>query len=70
MPGSKGGYVLVSDAKKKFMPENLAFPASLIGLEKIDDDTNTEDLGKTDSDNTNTVSDVSLDNNNDEEKKD
>ena len=70
VPGSKGGYVLVSDAKKKFMPENLAFPASLIGLEKIDDDTNTKDLGKTDSDNTNTVSDVSLDNNNDEEKKD
>ena len=70
VPGSKGGYVLVSDAKKKSMPENLAFPASIIGSEEIDDDTNTEDLRKTDGDNTNTVPDGSLDDNNDEEKKD
>ena len=70
VPGSKGGYVLVSDAKKKSMPENLAFPASIIGSEEIDGDTNTEDLRKTDGGNTNTVPDGSLDDNNDEEKKD
>jgi len=68
VPGSKGGYVLVSDAKKKSMPENLAFPASILGVEEIEDDRETDDLSKTNSDNT--VSDVPLGDGNDEEKKD
>ena len=29
VPGSKGGYVLVSDAKKKTLPESVPFPAGL-----------------------------------------
>ncbi len=28
VPGSEGGYVLISDAKKKLNPENLPFPAA------------------------------------------
>lgn len=31
IPGSEGGYVLISDAKKKKMPKDLPFPAALRG---------------------------------------
>ncbi len=31
VPGSKGGYVLVSDAKKRALPEAAPFPAGLVG---------------------------------------
>lgn len=31
VPGSKGGYVYISDAKKKAQPEDLPFPAAIVG---------------------------------------
>ena len=33
VPGSKGGYVLVSDAVKRALPEDAPFPAGLVGSE-------------------------------------
>ena len=31
MPGAKGGYVLISDAKKRAMPDGLPFPGAIRG---------------------------------------
>jgi len=31
VPGSKGGYVYISDAKKKAGPDDLPFPAAIVG---------------------------------------
>ena len=36
VPGSKGGWVLVSDALKKPVPENAPFPAGLLNVESGD----------------------------------
>jgi large subunit ribosomal protein L3 len=31
VPGAKGGFILVSDAKKRRLPEDAPFPAGLVG---------------------------------------
>ncbi len=43
VPGSKGGYVLVSDAKKKAVPDGVPFPAALRGAEEAADQAPADD---------------------------
>ena len=43
VPGAKGGYVLVSDAKKKPLPEDAPFPAGLRGGAAAEDADETAD---------------------------
>ncbi|HCS71139.1 MAG TPA: 50S ribosomal protein L3 [Rhodospirillaceae bacterium] len=38
VPGSKGGFVLISDAVKKAQPEGLPFPAALKGGQDVSED--------------------------------
>ena len=39
VPGSKGGYVLVSDAKKRPLPEAAPYPAAIVGAESPAEET-------------------------------
>jgi large subunit ribosomal protein L3 len=43
VPGSKGGYVLVSDAKKKAVPDGVPFPAALRGAAEAADQAPADD---------------------------
>jgi large subunit ribosomal protein L3 len=44
VPGSKGGYVLVSDAQKKAVPDGVPFPAALRGAPAAADEAPAEDV--------------------------
>jgi len=53
VPGSAGGYVLLSDALKKKQPEDLPFPASIVSgtsLEKEVEATDSEEPSKVNED--------------------
>jgi large subunit ribosomal protein L3 len=47
VPGSKGGYVRISDAVKKKLPDGAPFPCAVRGHEPVSLESATEDVGKT-----------------------
>ena len=45
VPGSKGGWVMVSDAVKKKLPDNVVFPAAFRAKDKVEDTTGSSSEG-------------------------
>lgn len=59
VPGSKGGYVRISDAIKKQLPDSLPFPCAIKGQETVKNKSSDED--KNDAEEDNKVGQVELD---------
>jgi large subunit ribosomal protein L3 len=59
VPGSKGGYVRISDAIKKQLPDSLPFPCAIKGQEAVKNKSSDED--KNDAEEDNKVGQVELD---------